>query len=89
MKMMTSFCCDPQTQSCNAENKIMDDFKKLHDLLDKEEKTRRAALREETSLKIRMIHLMHEKIKNACSLSDTITATAKFGAEEIFKEVNI
>ncbi|XP_073345161.1 E3 ubiquitin-protein ligase TRIM35-like [Pagrus major] len=73
-----------KTQSCNTENKITDDFNMLRALLDKEEKTRRDALREEARLKIRMIHLIHDTTKNTFSLSDTVKEIGKFGAGERF-----
>ncbi|KAM8730422.1 uncharacterized protein AB9X84_000506 isoform 1-T1 [Acanthopagrus schlegelii] len=71
-----------KTQSFNTENKIMDEFKKLHAFLDEEEKTRRAALRKEARQKICVIHLMHEKIKKTYSLSHTMGETEDFGDNE-------
>ncbi|XP_030256346.1 uncharacterized protein LOC115571232 [Sparus aurata] len=62
----------------------MDDFKMLIDSLDKEKMTRRAALREEAKLKIRMIHLISEMTEITCPLSDTIVAIDKFGSDERF-----
>ncbi|XP_030256319.1 tripartite motif-containing protein 35-like isoform X2 [Sparus aurata] len=59
-------------QSFNTENKITDDFKRLHAFLNEEEKTRRAALRKEARLKICVIHLMHDRIKSKYLLSHTL-----------------
>ncbi|KAM8730741.1 uncharacterized protein AB9X84_000705 isoform 1-T4 [Acanthopagrus schlegelii] len=76
-----------KTQSFNTDKEIMNDFKRRRALLDKEEKTRRAALRKEVRLKIRMIHLISDMTKNTCSLSDTIKEVGKFGGDKRITEV--
>ena len=86
---MTSFCCDPQTQSFNTENKIMEIFNMLRASLDEEENTRQAALIKEARLKIRMMHLMHEKIKNTHLLSHTMGEIENLAADKSIKWVNI
>ncbi|KAM8730427.1 uncharacterized protein AB9X84_000506 isoform 3-T6 [Acanthopagrus schlegelii] len=59
------------TQSYFEEKQIMDDFKRLHDFLNKEEKTRRAALRKQTKQKIRRTNLIADTTEDIVLLSDS------------------
>lgn len=68
--MMTSFYCDPQTQSRHTEKMIKDDFETLCLFLKREEETRIAALRKEETQKIRMMQLITEMSRNTYLLSD-------------------
>ncbi|XP_036936210.1 FK506-binding protein 5-like isoform X7 [Acanthopagrus latus] len=74
-----------KTQSFNTENKIMEIFNMLRASLDEEENTRQAALIKEARLKIRMMHLMHEKIKNTHLLSHTMGEIENLAADKSIK----
>ena len=88
MKRMTSFCCDPQTQSDFEEKQIMNDFKRLHDFLNEEEKNRRAALRKQTRQKIRRTNLIADTTEDIFLLSDS-KANRRFRVNKRITGVNI
>ena len=88
MKRMTSFCCDPQNQSYLKEKQIMNNFKRRRALLDEEEETERAALREETRQKIHMTNVIADTTEGMLVLSE-IKANRSFLTNKRFTEVNI
>lgn len=85
--MMTSFYCDPQTQSRHTEKMIKDDFETLCLFLKREEETRIAALRKEETQKIRMMQLITEMSRNTYSLSDTIKNLEECGANSFIQVI--
>ncbi|XP_078135142.1 E3 ubiquitin-protein ligase TRIM35-like isoform X2 [Sander vitreus] len=73
-----------KSQRHNTENKIKDDFEKLHLLLKREEETRIAELEEEETQKIGMMQKITEISRDTFSLSDTVKDMQDLGADNSF-----
>lgn len=86
---MTSSYIVPQSQRHDAENKIKDDFEKLHLFLKKEEENRIAKLEKEEMQKIGMMQKITEISRDTFSLSDTVKDMQDLGADNSFVQVII
>ncbi|XP_076616560.1 E3 ubiquitin-protein ligase TRIM35-like [Chaetodon auriga] len=75
-----------KSQSRKAEEKIKEDFEKLHALLRTEKASRLAALRQEEGQKIRMMQLMAEMSRDTFSLSDTVKEMEDCRADSSFTQ---
>ncbi|XP_029556657.1 zinc-binding protein A33 isoform X1 [Salmo trutta] len=80
--------CDQTTkhiksQAQNTERQIEEEFEKLYQFLQQEEKARIAAVREEEQQKIQMMKKIEEMTRGTLSLSDTIRDIEELRTEDI------